>query len=130
MEKQPFNIYRNNLHYADLEPVIGSEQGGVRPVLIIQNDLGNKHSPTVIVAPLTNLKNDKQNIPTHVIIKSFAKIRFDSIILLEQIRVIDKSRLKSFLGKVDEEKMKEVDKALAIAIGLEKNKRSGEDNNV
>ncbi len=110
---------RGDIYYADLNPVIGSEQGGdIRPVLVIQNDVGNKFSPTVIVAAITNRK--KTDIPTHVKIKNADYMKKDSIILLEQIRTIDRSRLREYIGCLDNRNMIRVDKALAISIGLNK----------
>ena len=112
------NIVKGAIFYADLDPIIGSEQKGVRPVLIIQNDIGNKFSPTVLVAPIST-KKDKV-LPTHILIKQFDKIRHDSIVLLEQIRVLDKARLKGYLGMLEEEQMKEVEEAIIISFGLSK----------
>lgn len=114
-------IKRKNIYYADLDPVIGSEQGGKRPVLIIQNNIGNRFSPTVLIAPFTKETNSKAILPTHVKIKAFGKIKYDSIILLEQIRAIDKSRLLSFSGKLNFIQMYRVNKALLISIGISKN---------
>lgn len=108
-------IRRGDLYYADLNPVIGSEQGGIRPVLIIQNNIGNYYGSTVIMAPIST-KSAK--LPTHVKIKPTDKIRQNSIILLEQTRVIDKTRLKQFLGRLNSEKMEEVNKSIDIALGL------------
>lgn len=115
------NVYRGNLYYADLEPVIGSEQGGVRPVLVVQNNIGNRFSSTVIIAPITSKVEFKKSLPTHVFIKAFEKVRYDSIILIEQCRVVDKQRLKSFLGRLDKEKMMEIDVALIDAFGIDIN---------
>ena len=112
------NIVKGAIFYADLDPIIGSEQKGVRPVLIIQNDIGNKFSPTVLIAPIST-KKDKV-LPTHILIKQFDKIRHDSIVLLEQIRVLDKTRLKGYLGMLEEEQMKEVEEAIIISFGLSK----------
>lgn len=111
------NIVRGALFYADLDPIIGSEQQGIRPVLIIQNDLGNKYSPTVLVAPISTRKD--KLLPTHILVKQFDKLRHDSIILLEQIRVLDKTRLKGYMGMLEQEQMKEVEKAISISFGLE-----------
>lgn len=110
-------IIRGAMFYADLDPIVGSEQKGIRPVLIIQNDMGNKHSPTVLVAPIST-KKDKL-LPTHILIKQFDKLRHDSIVMLEQIRVLDKSRLKGYMGMLVEDQMKEVEKAISISFGLE-----------
>ncbi len=111
-------IKRGDIFYADLRPVVGSEQGGVRPVLIIQNDVGNKHSPTVICAAITS-KMNKAKLPTHIEIdaSSYAIIR-DSVILLEQLRTIDKQRLKDKVCHLDAEVLKQVNKALCISLEL------------
>ncbi len=110
---------RGEIYYADLNPVIGSEQGGIRPVLIIQNDIGNYFSKTTIVAPLTTKRNQKLNIPTHYILSCpGTKSCSISIVLLEQIRVIDKSRLKQYVGTVDEENMDAMGKRLQISLGI------------
>ena len=109
---------RGDVFYADLRPVIGSEQGGIRPVLIIQNDIGNKHSPTVICAAITS-KMTKAKLPTHIQISaSEFEMDKDSVILLEQLRTIDKKRLKSKICHLDSEVMKLVDKALCISLEL------------
>ncbi len=109
---------RGDVFYADLRPVIGSEQGGIRPVLIIQNDIGNKHSPTVICAAITS-KMTKAKLPTHIQISaSEFEMDKDSVILLEQLRTIDKKRLKSKICHLDNEVMKMVDRALCISLEL------------
>ncbi|MGO3050935.1 type II toxin-antitoxin system PemK/MazF family toxin [Staphylococcus casei] len=109
---------RGDVYLADLSPVQGSEQGGIRPVVIIQNDTGNKYSPTVIVAAITGRIN-KAKIPTHVEIeKSKYKLDKDSVILLEQIRTLDKNRLKEKLTYLSEDKMREVNNAIDISLGL------------
>ena len=112
-------IRRGDIYYADLRPVFGSEQGGVRPVLIIQNDIGNKHSPTVICAAITS-KMNKAKLPTHVELntKRCDMIR-DSVILLEQLRTIDKQRLKERICHIDDELLKDVDRALMISLELD-----------
>lgn len=111
-------VKRGDLFYADLSPVVGSEQGGVRPVLVVQNDIGNKYSPTVIVAAITSQIN-KAKLPTHVEISaSEYGLPKDSVILLEQIRTIDKRRLKEKIGYLSAETMKKVDEALEISFGL------------
>ena len=111
-------IRRGDIYYADLRPVVGSEQGGVRPVLIIQNDVGNKHSPTVICAAITSRMN-KAKLPTHVELNTWrcAMIK-DSVILLEQLRTIDKQRLKEKICHIDEELQHRVDEALMISLEL------------
>ena len=112
------SVKRGDIFYADLSPVIGSEQGGLRPDLIVQNDIGNKHSPTVIAAAITS-KISKAHLPTHIDIhaSNFGLAR-DSVVLLEQIRTIDKMRLKEKMGHLDEGVMNEVNSALAVSFGL------------
>lgn len=111
-------IKRGDMYYADLSPVVGSEQGGIRPVLIIQNDVGNRYSPTVIAAAITSQTN-KSRLPTHINIssKDFGLMK-NSVILAEQIRTIDKSRLMEKIGEVDENVMEKVNSALGISFGL------------
>ena len=113
-------IKRGDMFYADLSPVVGSEQGGIRPVLIIQNDMGNKHSPTVIAAAITS-QTGKTKLPTHIEIGSQNNgLKADSVVLAEQIRTIDKSRLKEKIGHIDDENlMKKINNALELSIGLE-----------
>ena len=112
-------IRRGDIYYADLRPVVGSEQGGIRPVLVIQNDTGNRHSPTVIVAAITS-KMTKAKLPTHLkIYCDKCNIIKDSIILLEQLRTIDKKRLKDKVCHLDSEMLKIVDKALLISLELD-----------
>lgn len=110
-------IKRGELYFADLSPVVGSEQGGVRPVIILQNDVGNKYSPTVIVAAITS-KQFKAKLPTHIELSAEEYgLSKDSIILLEQIRTIDKQRLKTCIGELNAKKMQEVNNALLISLG-------------
>lgn len=109
-------IKRNEIYYADLNPVKGSEQGGIRPVLVIQNDTGNKHSPTTIVAAITS-KEEKVKLPTHVEVGSCGVER-KSLALLEQIRTIDKSRLIKYVGELDGATVKEINEAISISLGL------------
>ena len=111
-------IKRGDIFYAELNPVIGSEQGGTRPVLVISNNTGNRHSPTVIIAPITSRTHTKAKPPTHTEVKDFEKLYKDSIILLEQIRTIDKQRLKQYIGMMPDNVMARVVKALAISISL------------
>ena len=112
------NIKRGEIYYADLSPVVGSEQGGVRPVLIIQNDVGNKYSPTVIAAAITS-QRDKTKLPTHISVNADGwGLAKDSIVLLEQVRTIDKQRLKEKMGTLDTGSMGLVDKALSVSFGL------------
>ena len=111
-------VKRGDIFYADLSPVVGSEQGGVRPVLIVQNDVGNKYSPTVIVAAITSRIN-KAKMPTHIEIKGEEYgLSKDSVILLEQIRTIDKKRLKERIGHADESLIEMVNEAISISLGL------------
>ncbi len=111
-------IKRGDIYYADLSPVIGSEQGGVRPVLVVQNDIGNKYSPTVIAAAITSQIN-KAKLPTHIEISAQDYgLQKNSVILLEQIRTIDKKRLREKIGHMDEELMDKVNEALSISFGL------------
>lgn len=111
-------IKRGDIYYADLSPVIGSEQGGVRPVLIVQNDIGNKYSPTVIAAAITSQIN-KAKLPTHIEINAQEYgLQKDSVLLLEQIRTIDKKRLREKIGHLDDELMDRVNEALSISFGL------------
>lgn len=111
-------IRRGDIYYADLSPVVGSEQGGIRPVLIIQNDVGNRHSPTVICAAITSRMN-KAKLPTHIEMDARRyQIVKNSVILLEQIRTIDKQRLKDFVCRADRELMKKVNEALRISLEL------------
>lgn len=112
-------IKRGEIYYADLSPVIGSEQGGVRPVLIVQNDVGNKYSPTVIAAAITSQK-DKTSLPTHISVDAQGcGLSKDSIVLLEQIRTLDKQRLKEKMGALDTGDMGKVNHALTVSFGLE-----------
>ena len=112
-------IKRGDMFYADLSPVVGSEQGGIRPVLIIQNDLGNKYSPTVIAAAITSQTN-KAKLPTHIEIDSKdCGLKNNSVILTEQIRTIDKSRLKEKIGHIDDKKViGQINDALGVSFGL------------
>ena len=114
------NIKRGELYYADLSPVVGSEQGGVRPVLVVQNDVGNKYSQTVIAAAVTS-KINKAKLPTHIELpcNSYG-LQKDSVILLEQIRTLDKRRLKERIGELNENTMTRVDKAILISLGFTK----------
>lgn len=110
-------VSRGDIYYADLSPVVGSEQGGLRPVLIIQNDVGNKYSPTVIAAAITS-RTGKTHLPTHIGITSSCGLARDSVILLEQVRTLDKRRLKEKIGHVGAEVMTRVDSALSVSFGL------------
>lgn len=121
MQKRRVNkltVRRGDIYYADLSPVVGSEQGGVRPVLIVQNDVGNRYSPTVIAAAITS-RTDKSKLPTHI--EVFADkygLARDSVILLEQIRTIDKKRLKEKMGHLDDDVMNRVNDAITVSFGL------------
>lgn len=111
-------VKRGDIFYADLSPVVGSEQGGVRPVLIIQNDVGNRYSPTVICAAITSQIN-KAKLPTHIEVDSGRyNLVKDSVVLLEQVRTIDKRRLREKIGRLDDDLMKKVSKALIVSLGL------------
>ncbi len=112
-------IKRGDVFYADLEPIIGSEQGGVRPVLVVQNNVGNKYSPTVVVLPISSAK--KTNIPTHIRICNSKILLKNSVILAEQIRTIDRNRLQNYVCSVEMEVMAKVDKALKISMGVNEN---------
>lgn len=110
-------IKRGQIYYADLSPVIGSEQGGYRPVLIIQNDVGNKYSPTVIAAVITS-RHTKANLPTHIWLNAECGLPKESMVECEQVRTLDKRRLKELMGTVSKEVMQEVDKGLKISFSL------------
>ena len=111
-------VKRGDIYYADLSPVVGSEQGGMRPVLIVQNDTGNKHSPTVIAAAITS-QTGKARLPTHIELDAQSVgLSRNSVILLEQLRTIDKSRLRERMGKLDDTTMTKVDNAIAVSFGL------------
>lgn len=112
------NVKRGDIYYADLSPVIGSEQGGIRPVLIVQNDVGNKFSPTVIAAAITS-RRTKTNLPTHIRVNADGcGLAKDSIVLLEQVRTLDKRRLREHMGNLVEFDMDRIDKALSVSFGL------------
>ncbi|MBE7036230.1 MAG: type II toxin-antitoxin system PemK/MazF family toxin [Clostridia bacterium] len=111
-------VKRGDIFYADLSPVVGSEQGGIRPVLVVQNDIGNKFSPTVIIAAITSQIN-KAKLPTHIeILADDYGLSKDSVILLEQIRTVDKKRLRERIGRLDEELLEKVNEALTVSVGL------------
>lgn len=111
-------VKKGDIFFADLSPVIGSEQGGVRPVIVIQNDIGNKYSPTVIVAAITSQIN-KAKLPTHVEIRAGEHgLNKDSVILLEQLRTVDKRRLRERIGRMDGDSMEKVNEALVISLGI------------
>ena len=111
-------VKRGEIYYADLSPVVGSEQGGIRPVLIVQNDIGNRYSPTVIAAAITS-QREKTHLPTHIEVKSHdCGLTRDSIVLLEQIRTLDKKRLKEKMGRLSDSSMTEINDALRVSFGL------------
>ncbi len=112
------NVKRGDIYYADLSPVVGSEQGGVRPVLIVQNDVGNKFSPTVIAAAITS-QQEKSRLPTHISVNgNTCGLSKDSVVLLEQVRTIDKQRLKERMGNLSAMDMNKIDKAISVSFGL------------
>ena len=134
-------VHRGDIYYADLSPVVGSEQGGIRPVLIVQNDIGNRYSPTVIAAAITS-QTGKTKLPTHIEVQSEPPagsnsptggtrngLAKNSIILLEQIRTIDKRRLREKMGRLDDQTMQMVDNAISVSFGLIDNGASGTANN-
>lgn len=113
------SVKRGDIYYADLSPVVGSEQGGVRPVLIIQNDTGNRYSPTVIAAAITS-QTGKARLPTHIELSAARSgLTRDSVVLLEQIRTLDKRRLREKMGKADDAVMERIDTAIAVSFGLQ-----------
>jgi mRNA interferase MazF len=115
-------IKRGDIYYADLSPCVGSEQGGCRPVIVVQNDVGNKYSPTVIVTPITSQPRIN-HMPTHVQIPRIHGLESDSIALIEQIRTLDRHRLTEYIGRIGEKLMLEINQALAVCIGIEKQHR-------
>ena len=118
MDTQQNIVRRGEIYYADLSPVVGSEQGGMRPVLIVQNDVGNRYSPTVIAAAITSQQN-KARLPTHIEIEARTYgLSKNSVVLLEQVRTLDKRRLRERMGCLDEKAMQRVDGAIAISLGL------------
>lgn len=118
MMKKDWTYRRGDIYYADLNPVCGSEQGGKRPVVVIQNDMGNTHAPTLIVATITT-KADKRKFPTHYLVKENAAFAEPSTIMLEQLRTIDKNRVLGYLGKIPPKEMLNVDKALMLSLALQ-----------
>ncbi|MEG0779032.1 MAG: type II toxin-antitoxin system PemK/MazF family toxin [Oscillospiraceae bacterium] len=114
------SVKRGDIFYADLSPVVGSEQGGVRPVLIVQNDTGNRYSPTVIAAAITS-QTGKAKLPTHIELSAARSgLSRNSVVLLEQVRTLDKRRLREKMGKVDDEAMEQIDTAIAVSFGLQR----------
>ena len=116
-------IRRNEIYLANLGHTVGSEERGTRPVLIIQNDLGNKHSPTTIVLPITKRVEQRLSIPTHIKIKPFGKMKYEATIMAEQIKVIDKRRLLNFIERLPKKYIKSVNNALKVAVDLQERKR-------
>ena len=123
MMKDDWVYRRGDIYFADLDPVIGSEQGGTRPVIVIQNDTGNKHSPTLIVATVTTKIHKKERLPTHLLIKDNPAFREASVVQLEQIRTIDKCRIDNYLGKVTPHEMVAIERALAVSLAMEQLKK-------
>ncbi len=113
------DILRGQMYFAALDPVIGSEQGGTRPVLIVQNDVGNRYSDTVVAAPITTARESKHNVPTHVFVRAANGLTSRSIVLLEQLRTLDKRRLLGYIGSLDNDDMDRIDRALGISVGLD-----------
>ena len=123
-------VHRGEVFYADLSPVVGSEQGGVRPVLIVQNEIGNRHSPTVIAAAITS-RLDKARLPTHINIRAAdTGLAKDSVVLLEQIFTIDKERINSFMGMTSEWEMAQIEKALKCSLALDRENMNQERGNL
>ena len=120
------NVRRGDIYYADLSPVVGSEQGGVRPVLIVQNDVGNRYSPTVIAAAITS-QTGKARLPTHIEVHTDSGLAKSSIVLLEQIRTLGKRRLKDRMGHLDDETMTLVNDALSVSFGLAGEEHTSQD---
>ena len=116
MEERSFK--RGEIYVANLSPYVGSEQGGIRPVIILQNNLGNIFSPTLIVAPLTS-RFKKRNLPTHYLIEDVEELKTTTLVLLEQIKTIDKQRVTEYIGQASEEDIKNIEKALTISLGFE-----------
>lgn len=118
--KENWIYRRGDIYNADLDPVIGSEQGGVRPVVVIQNNTGNRYSPTLIVATVTTKIHKKSNMPTHLIIRSNPAFKEASVVQLEQLRTIDKRRIDNYLGKVTTREMEKIERALAVSLAMER----------
>ena len=114
-----WNYSRGDIYYANMEPHVGSEQGGERPVVVLQNDTGNKHSPTLIIATLTSRVDKKRHLPTHVLLDQNPGLKVPSIVQLEQIFTIDKCRVQRFAGQTSEEEMKRIELAMKISLGLD-----------
>ena len=123
MMKENWVYRRGDIYCADLDPVVGSEQGGIRPVIVIQNDTGNRYSPTLIVATVTTKIRKKENMPTHLLIRDNPAFKEASVVQLEQIRTIDKRRIDNYLGKVTPREMVEIEKALSVSLAMEQLKK-------
>lgn len=119
MMRENWVYRRGDIYCADLNPVVGSEQGGTRPVVVIQNDMGNKHSPTLIVAAVTTKIRKKEQMPTHYLMKENAAFSEPSVVMLEQIRTIDKTRIQGYLGRATKNEMTGIDKALLVSVALQ-----------
>lgn len=118
MMKENWCYKRGDLYYANLNPYQGSEQGGTRPVIVLQNNVGNIYCPTLIVAPLTSKIAEKKKLPTHYLVEDIPKLATSSLVLLEQIKTIDKSRIISYIGKVSGEQMRGIEDAMQISLGI------------
>lgn len=118
MLKENWNYRRGDIYKANLNPYRGSEQGGIRPVIVLQNNVGNYFSSTLVVAPLTSKVRSKKNLPTHYLIKNVPELTEESLVLLEQIATIDKSRVLAYIGKISRAEMKEIEKAIKISLGF------------
>ena len=114
------HILRGQIYYADLETTVGSEQGGVRPVLIVQNNIGNKYSPTTIIVAMTARVHKKRNLPPHHFLPASVGLKYDSIVLLEQIRTIDKARLREYIGTIGKDDMLQIERKLVVSLGINK----------
>jgi mRNA interferase MazF len=120
----PFEVIRGEMYFADLSPTIGSEQDGVRPVLVLSNDTGNRYSPTAVIAAITG-KPKKTKLPTHYMLPAMRGLYIPSVVLCEQIRTIDKSRLRTYIGTLDEITMRGIDRAIAVSMGLRHEEEQG-----
>jgi len=116
--KEDWNYHRGDIYLANLDPYIGSEQGGTRPVLVLQNNAGNFFSPTLIIAPVSSKTSKKPSQPTHCLLEGVDFLKSNSIVLLEQIKTIDKQRVRKYLGKLSNQDMKAVDEAIEVSLGL------------
>ena len=123
MMKENWVYHRGDIYCADLDPVVGSEQGGIRPVIVIQNDTGNRYSPTLIVATVTTKIRKKENMPSHLLIRDNPAFKEASVVQLEQIRTIDKRRIDNYLGKVTPREMVAIEKALSVSLAMEQLKK-------